>query len=206
MCGGTIAVRSPGGGSTRPGGNVLIGNFALFGASGGRLFVEGEAGDRFAVRNFRGHRRWSRVSESSLCEYMTNGAVFNIGGFGKGVANGMSGGFLYQYDPDAELAAKVSADSVLLALISEAPFHEVAARTMLQWHLEATGSAKAAALLQDWDVTRLHVSYAMPRALLRYQDAEAILAAKTRKELLDELASALAGHQVHKFKAFLPPR
>ncbi|MBJ7462380.1 MAG: glutamate synthase large subunit [Mycolicibacterium sp.] len=199
QCGGTIAVRSPGGGSTLPGGNVLIGNFALFGASGGRLFVEGEAGDRFAVRNSGATAVVEGVGEF-LCEYMTNGAVFNIGGFGKGVANGMSGGFLYQYDPDAELAAKVSADSVLLAPISEAPFHEVAARTMLQWHLEATGSAKAAALLQDWDVTRLHVSYAMPRALLQYQDAEAILAAKTRKELLDELASALAGYQVHKFK------
>ena len=199
QCGGTIAVRSPGGGSTRPGGNVLIGNFALFGASGGRLFVDGEAGDRFAVRNSGATAVVEGVGEF-LCEYMTNGAVFNIGGFGKGVANGMSGGFLYQYDPDAELAAKVSADSVLLAPISEAPFHEVAARTMLQWHLEATGSAKAAALLEDWSVTRLHVSYAMPRALLQYQDAEAILAAKTRKELLDELASALAGHQVHKFK------
>ncbi|WP_082614162.1 glutamate synthase-related protein [Mycobacterium sp. Root265] len=199
QCGGTIAVRSPGGGSARPGGNVLIGNFALFGASGGRLFVEGEAGDRFAVRNSGATAVVEGVGEF-LCEYMTNGAVFNIGGFGKGVANGMSGGFLYQYDPDAELAAKVSADSVLLAPISEAPFHEVAARTMLQWHLDATGSAKAAALLQDWAVTRLQVSYAMPRALLQYQDAEAILAAKTRKELLDELASALAGYQVHKFK------
>lgn len=199
QCGGTIAVRSPGGGSDRSGGNVLIGNFALFGASGGRLFVEGEAGDRFAVRNSGATAVVEGVGEF-LCEYMTNGAVFNIGGFGKGVANGMSGGFLYQYDPAGELAAKVSADSVLLAPVSEAPFHEVAARTLLQWHREATGSAKAAALLDDWDTTRTHVMYAMPRALLQYQDAEAILAAKTRKELLDELAASLAGYQVHKFK------
>jgi glutamate synthase (NADPH/NADH) large chain len=131
---------------------------------------------------------------------MPNGAVFNIGGFGKGVANGMSGGFLYQYDPAGELASKVSADSVVVAPLAESPFHEVAARTLLEWHAEATGSAKAAALLQDWDQTRLHVTYVMPRALLQYQDADAILAAKTRKELLDELVSALAGYQVHKFK------
>lgn len=198
-CGGTIAVLSPGGGSEKPGGNVLIGNFALFGASGGRLFVAGEAGDRFAVRNSGATAVVEGVGEF-LCEYMTNGAVFNIGEFGKGVANGMSGGFLYQFDPDGQLPSKVSADSVVVAPISEAPFHEATALTLLQWHVEATGSAKARQLLDDWHVTRRHVVYAMPRALLQYQDADAILAAKTRKELLDELATALAGHQVAKFK------
>ncbi|ANW67362.1 glutamate synthase large subunit [Mycobacterium sp. djl-10] len=198
-CGGTITVRSPGGGAQTPGGNVLVGNFALFGASGGRLFVEGEAGDRFAVRNSGATAVVEGVGEF-LCEYMTNGAVFNIGGFGKGVANGMSGGFLYQYDPAGELASKVSADSVVLAPISDAAFHEVAARTLLEWHAEATGSEKARALLQGWATTRQHVVFVMPRALLQYQDADAILAAKTRKELLDELATALAGYQVHKFK------
>ncbi|MGB3482554.1 MAG: glutamate synthase-related protein [Mycobacterium sp.] len=198
-CGGSIAVRSPGGGSSESSGNVLVGNFALFGASGGRLFVEGEAGDRFAVRNSGATAVVEGVGEF-LCEYMTNGAVFNIGGFGKGVANGMSGGFLYQYDPEGALAAKVSADSVQLAPITTAPFHEVAAQTLLQWHVEATGSAKAQSLLDDWATTRQHVVYVMPRALLQYQDSDAILAAKTRKELLDELATALAGYQVHKFK------
>ncbi|MET0450879.1 MAG: glutamate synthase-related protein [Mycobacterium sp.] len=198
-CGGTIVVRSPGGGSDTPGGNVLIGNFALFGASGGRLFVEGEAGDRFAVRNSGASAVVEGVGEF-LCEYMTNGAVFNIGEFGKGVANGMSGGFLYQYDPAGQLPSKVSADSVLVAPITDAPFHEVAARTMLEWHAEATGSAKAKALLDAWSVTRRHVCYAMPRALLQYQDSDAILTAKTRKELLDELSAALAGYQVAKFK------
>lgn len=199
QCGGTIVVLAPGGGSDSAGGNVLIGNFALFGASGGRLFVEGEAGDRFAVRNSGATAVVEGVGEF-LCEYMTNGAVFNIGEFGKGVANGMSGGFLYQYDPAGKLASKVSADSVLLAPVTDAPFHEEAARTLLEWHVAATGSAKAAALLADWDTARQHVTYAMPRALLQYQDADAILTAKTRKELLDELAVALAGHQVAKFK------
>ncbi|MFE6859739.1 glutamate synthase-related protein [Nocardia sp. NPDC057668] len=198
-CGGVITVRSPGGGSTAPGGSVLIGNFALFGASGGRLFVDGEAGDRFAVRNSGASAVVEGVGEF-LCEYMTNGAVLNIGGFGKGVGNGMSGGFLYQYDPEGALGAKVSADSVLVLPITDAPFHEQAARTLLEWHVEATGSERGAALLADWEGTRAHLVYAMPRALLQYQDADAILAAKTRRELLDELAAALSGHQVRKFK------
>jgi glutamate synthase (NADPH/NADH) large chain len=135
-----------------------------------------------------------------LCEYMTNGAVLNIGGFGKGVANGMSGGFLYQYDPRGELSANVSGDSVLVLPLAEAPFHEAAARMLLEWHVAATGSTKGRALLDDWESTRLQVVYTMPRALLQYQDCDAILQSKTRKELLDELSAALAGHQVHKFK------
>ncbi|CAM3110531.1 glutamate synthase-related protein [Skermania piniformis] len=196
-CGGSIVVRSPGGGSIAPDANVLIGNFALFGASGGRLFVEGQAGDRFAVRNSGATAVVEGVGEF-LCEYMTNGAVLNIGGFGKGVANGMSGGFLYQYDPAGRLPAEVSRDSVLLRPIGDAAYHELAARTLLEWHVAATDSARGRELLADWPNTRRHLVYAMPRALLLYQDADAILAAKTRKELLDELAAALAGYQVHK--------
>ncbi|MCB0969701.1 MAG: hypothetical protein KDB37_22910, partial [Ilumatobacter sp.] len=87
MSGGTVIVGSPGGGSPGVGGNVLVGNFALFGATGGRLFVEGEAGDRFAVRNSGATAVVEGLGEYG-CEYMTNGAVFNLGGYGKGLANG----------------------------------------------------------------------------------------------------------------------
>ena len=92
---------------------MLIGNFALFGATGGRLFVEGEAGDRFAVRNSGATAVVEGVGDFG-CEYMTNGAVFNLGGFGKGLGNGMSGGFVYQYDPSGELPTNVSTDSLVL--------------------------------------------------------------------------------------------
>src|SRR5690606_39137451 len=98
QCGGTVVVRAPGGGADGPGGNVLIGNFAAFGATGGRLFVAGEAGDRFAVRNSGVTAVVEGVGDFA-CEYMTNGAVLNLGAFGTGLGNGMSGGFLYQYDP-----------------------------------------------------------------------------------------------------------
>ncbi|MEM9882919.1 MAG: glutamate synthase-related protein, partial [Planctomycetota bacterium] len=99
-CGGEIIVRSPGSspaGGKADGDNVLIGNFALFGATGGRLFVEGQAGDRFAVRNSGTTAVVEGVGDF-CCEYMTNGAVLNLGGFSKGFGNGMSGGFAYQYD------------------------------------------------------------------------------------------------------------
>ncbi|GAA4781571.1 glutamate synthase-related protein [Microbacterium gilvum] len=197
--GGRIVVRTPGGGSSERGGNVLIGNFALFGATGGRLFVEGEAGDRFAVRNSGASAVVEGIGEFG-CEYMTNGAVLNLGSFGKGLGNGMSGGFVYQYDPAGELAGMVSADSLAVFPVTEEPFHEDAVLLLLRWHLEATGSELAARLLDDWEETRRHVFCGMPRALLLTQDADAILAAATRKELLDELATSIATDRVRAFK------
>lgn len=203
QAGGTIAVKSPGGGSEEAGGNVLIGNFALFGASGGRLFVEGQAGDRFAVRNSGSTAVVEGVGDFA-CEYMTNGAVVNLGSFGKGFANGMSGGFAYQYDPYRLLQKKYSEDSVRLASLGEdteyAEIHRAALKVMLQWHVDATGSKKATWILENWDNEVANFTYAMPRALLLYQDSDAILAASPRKALIDELSSAISQHQLRKFK------
>ncbi|MFT4267168.1 MAG: glutamate synthase-related protein [Xenophilus sp.] len=203
QCGGEIVVVSPGGGSPEPGGNVLVGNFALFGATGGRLFVQGQAGDRFAVRNSGATAVVEGVGDF-CCEYMTNGAVLNLGAFGKGFGNGMSGGFAYQYDPYGTLAGQVAADSVLLGSLTDgspmAAVHAQAVQLLLQWHVEATGSERARWLLQNWEAERAHFVYAMPRALLQYQDGGEILKAKPRKELLEELSAALAAHQVRQFK------
>ncbi|MEM6408882.1 MAG: glutamate synthase-related protein [Pseudomonadota bacterium] len=200
--GGEIIVRSPGGALGRE--NVLIGNFALFGATGGRTFIEGQAGDRFAVRNSGATAVVEGVGDF-CAEYMTNGAILNLGGFSKGYGNGMSGGFAYQYDPEGRLPEMLSADSVLMGSLTDgsdhAGIHEDAVKQMLRWHVEATDSAIGQALLDDWADTRSHMSWIMPKALLQYQDAEAILAARSRKELLDELATALSSHQITTLKA-----
>ncbi|MEM1005960.1 MAG: glutamate synthase-related protein, partial [Pseudomonadota bacterium] len=200
--GGEIIVRSPGGAKGRE--NVLIGNFALFGATGGRTFVEGQAGDRFAVRNSGATAVVEGVGDF-CAEYMTNGAVLNIGGFAKGFGNGMSGGFAYQYDPDRRMHDMMSQDSVLAGTLADgsdhAAIHEDAVRQMLTWHVEATGSHKARALLGDWDQTRSDMAWIMPKALLQYQDADEILAARSRKELVEELSTALAAHQIAELKA-----
>ncbi|MEU6371672.1 glutamate synthase-related protein [Streptomyces sp. NPDC046909] len=200
--GGRIVVRAPGGGSTERGGNVLIGNFALFGATGGRTFVEGEAGDRFAVRNSGATAVVEGVGDFG-CEYMTGGTVLNLGGFGKGLGNGMSGGFLYQYDPSGEIRDRVSADSLLVFPVTDTAhgtFHEEVVRLLLTWHVEATGSPLAARLLENWPSEREHVYCGMPRALLLYQDAGEILAAATRGQLLDELATSIATDKLRAFK------
>ncbi|MEM9784366.1 MAG: glutamate synthase-related protein, partial [Pseudomonadota bacterium] len=202
-CGGHIVVRAPLGGGTAEGENVLIGNFALFGATGGRLFVEGEAGDRFAVRNSGATAVVEGVGDF-CAEYMTNGAVLNLGGFSKGFGNGMSGGFAYQYDPERRLSQMISHDSVLMGTLAdgsaEAGIHRDAVHQLLDWHHGATGSRRAADLLERWDTILPDLAWIMPRALLQYQDADEILAARSRKELVEELSTALAAHQIAALK------
>lgn len=202
-CGGEIVVCAPKSGSNAKGDNVLIGNFALFGATGGRTFIAGQAGDRFAVRNSGATAVVEGVGDF-CAEYMTNGTVLNLGGFAKGFGNGMSGGFAYQYDPEGKFSNFISQDSVLLGEIAgdsdEAMIHQDAVKTLLTWHLEATGSEKAAFILENWESELDNFSFIMPKALLQYQDADAILKAKSRKELLEELATGLATRQVNKLK------
>ncbi|MEM9206345.1 MAG: glutamate synthase-related protein [Pseudomonadota bacterium] len=198
--GGVIAVRSPGGGEAK---NVLIGNFALFGATGSALFVEGGAGDRFAVRNSGASAVVEGVGDF-CCEYMTNGAVLNLGEFGKGFCNGMSGGVAYQYDPYDQLPALFSEDSVKLHRLDadseRAEIHRIAVRSLLERHIRFTGSEKARFILENWDTEVGNFRFCTPLALETYQNYEAILKARDRKELVEELSQALVSHQIRKFK------
>ena len=202
-CGGQIIVRAPAGGGQDHGQNVLVGNFALFGATGGRCFIQGQAGDRFAVRNSGATAVVEGVGDF-CAEYMTHGAVLNLGGFSKGFGNGMSGGFAYQYDPAGRLKDFISRDSVMFGTLADgsaqAQIHADAVRQLLHWHHDATGSARAERLLRDWDECQGDFAWIMPKALLQYQDADEILAARPRKELAEELATALAAHQVAQVK------
>ena len=183
--------------------NVLIGNFALFGATGGRLFVRGQAGDRFAVRNSGATAVVEGVGDF-FCEYMTNGTVLNLGKFSKGFGNGMSGGFAFQYDPSGALSDSVSHDSVLFGSImqddSMGEVFRLTVETLLQQHVDATSSSLASHLLKNWKKESENFYWIMPKALLQYQDADKILAVKTRKELVDEVSKALARAQILRLK------
>lgn len=196
-CGGVLVVESPGGGIKTPGNNVLIGNFALFGATGGKAFINGEAGDRFAVRNSGAMAVVEGVGDFA-CEYMTNGSVLNIGGFGKGVCNGMSGGNAYQYDPENRLAGLYDKSSVALHRLTEdaVSAHEAIILAMLEEHAAYANSSKARNLLANWATERQHFYVALPLWLNKTQTAEHIQAAMDRKEMVEELAVELAQVQI----------
>jgi glutamate synthase (NADPH/NADH) large chain len=202
-CGGTIVIKSPGGGSNLPGENVLIGNFALFGASGGKTFINGEAGDRFAVRNSGAMAVVEGVGDFA-CEYMINGAVLNLGGFGKGFCTGMSGGNAYQYDPDNRLQDLYDDTSVSIHNLTDdtdaASSHEQFVLYMLEQHIEHTGSDKAKAILANWAYERQHFKFALPLWLNRTQTAEYLSKAMDRKAMIEELSVAFAQKQIEQIK------
>lgn len=202
-CGGEIVIKNPSKNDDTKGKQVLIGNFALFGATGGRLFVEGEAGDRFAVRNSGSSAVIEGVGEY-CAEYMTNGTIVNLGTFSRGFGNGMSGGFAYQYDPLKVLDNYISKESVLVDYLDKksglSKMHENCIQVMLSWHLEATRSKKASRILDNWSRERYNFACVTPRAFLQYQDYEEILISKNRKNLIQELSEGMVLFQIEKFK------
>ena len=203
MCGGEIIIKSPESSRRKLTENVLIGNFALFGSTGGKLFVEGQAGDRFAVRNSGTTAVVEGVGEY-CAEYMTNGTILNLGPYSRGYGNGMSGGFLYQYDPYKKLHDYISTESVLIQELSSnsqmSKIHEKTIFILLNWHYEATKSSNAEYILNNWEIEKENFFYVTPKSLLQYQDYEEILKTKSRKQLIEELATKMVSFQLQKLK------
>jgi glutamate synthase (ferredoxin) len=145
--GGRITVVPPAGGHD-PGSQVILGNTCLYGATGGELFALGRAGERFAVRN-SGARTVVEGAGDHCCEYMTGGVVVVLGSTGRNLAAGMTGGVAFLLDEDGRLAERVNPEIVALCALTT-PEQEALLKPLLEAHLEATGSAKAAAILADW--------------------------------------------------------
>ena len=142
MSGGRIVIVPPTRARFIPEENVIIGNCALYGATGGRLFVRGRAGDRFAVRN-SGAVGVIEGAGMHACEYMTGGTIAILGEVSHNVGAGMTGGTIYLR---RDQLASVNADYVAESPIGEEQEREV--RRVLAEHAETTGSASATALME----------------------------------------------------------
>ena len=207
ISGGRIIVKNSGGGANEDMGNVLIGNFALFGATGGELFVDGQAGDRFGVRNSGAVAVVEGVGDF-CCEYMTNGAIVNVGVYGKGFGNGMSGGSAYQYDPSGDIVERCSQDSVKAISLADTNAsyesllkgQEIALHYHLTQHALATNSEKIKDLLENWQTTKASFYVLIPLALFNYQCSDLILENTSRKSNLEELAQYSAKQQLLSIK------
>jgi glutamate synthase domain-containing protein 3 len=148
LSGGVLAIRPPRDAAFAAEENVIVGNTVLYGATSGRAFIRGLAGERFAVRNSGASAVVEGVGDHG-CEYMTGGRVVVIGSTGRNFAAGMSGGIAYVVDFDP---AACNTQSVDLEPLQPADGDEV--RSLLEEHLERTGSTVAAALLADWEPAR----------------------------------------------------
>jgi len=128
--------------------NVVIGNTVLYGATSGRAFFRGLAGERFAVRNSGAWAVVEGVGDHG-CEYMTGGRVVVLGPTGRNFAAGMSGGVAYVLDEERIFANRCNMGMVGFEALS--PEDAIELRAMVEEHLRRTGSAVAARLLADWD-------------------------------------------------------
>ncbi|MGH2996647.1 MAG: glutamate synthase-related protein, partial [Gaiellaceae bacterium] len=145
MGGGRIAIRPPANDAGDP---CLIGNTALYGATGGELYCAGRAGERFGVRN-SGAVAVVEGTGDHPCEYMTNGTVVILGEHGLNLGAGMTGGEVYVYDPDERLPLRLNDQLVAAYRPGAGELAEL--RALLERHLRYTDSPRAAQLLERWE-------------------------------------------------------
>jgi glutamate synthase (ferredoxin) len=148
MHGGELVIKPPAEASRAPEENVIIGNTCLYGATGGILFANGRAGERFAVRNSMGQAVIEGAGDH-CCEYMTGGRVVVLGSVGRNVGAGMTGGIAYLLDEADTVPAKVNGEIVRLQRV-QTPAAERELHHLIEQHRDRTVSPKAARILENW--------------------------------------------------------
>ncbi|NCZ60708.1 MAG: glutamate synthase subunit alpha, partial [Betaproteobacteria bacterium] len=168
MSGGEIVLLPPKGVSFDPSLNSICGNTCLYGATGGKLFAYGRAGERFAVRNSGATAVIEGVGDHG-CEYMTGGTVVVLGQTGRNFAAGMSGGVAYIWDPQGCFESHCNLSMVAverlrstaeqIATLDPALWHrgecdEIMLKQFIEKHVRYTGSEVARQMLTHWDKSR----------------------------------------------------
>ncbi|MEL6439615.1 MAG: glutamate synthase large subunit [Cyanobacteria bacterium J06621_8] len=149
MHGGEIVITPSKSSTFEASNSVIIGNTCLYGATGGVLYANGRAGERFAVRNSQG-RAVIEGAGDHCCEYMTGGLIVVLGEVGRNVGAGMTGGLGYFLDENDSFPDKVNPEIVKIQrVVSEAGANQL--RDMIEAHVAQTDSAKGKAILDDWE-------------------------------------------------------
>ena len=164
LSGGTIVVRPLVSSPLTPHANVIIGNTCLYGATAGKLFASGMAGERFAVRNSGALTVVEGVGDNG-CEYMTGGVAVILGATGDNFAAGMSGGMAYVYDPHGRLESHINGEMVICQRIAvEHYVREL--RDLIAQHQAATASPLAKQILHDFLGEIGHFWQVVPKEML----------------------------------------
>jgi glutamate synthase (NADPH/NADH) len=130
--------------------HVAVGNVCLYGATAGKAFFRGKAGERFCVRNSGALAVVEGVGDHG-CEYMTGGVMVCLGETGRNFAAGMSGGVAYLYDPDGKFPARCNMGLVGLDTI-DTPEESEEVYGFIKEHVDMTGSALGQEMLDNWDM------------------------------------------------------
>lgn len=180
MNGGEIVVRPPEEARFVPHQNVILGNTALYGATGGRLFAAGVAGERFAVRN-SGAIAVVEGAGEHCCEYMTSGTVVVLGETGRNFGAGMTGGQAYVYDINNTLERRYNPELITIRRV-RGNGDDVELKALVQAHFDKTGSLRARTLLEDWESQRQFFWHIAPHENLRAIEAANEGAEKSEEE------------------------
>ena len=166
LSGATIVVRTAPSSALLSQHNTIIGNTCLYGATAGKLFAAGQAGERFAVRN-SGADTVIEGCGSNGCEYMTGGTVVILGAIGDNFGAGFTGGMAFIYDPDTMFEKRVNPDSLTWQRIDH-PHWEGVLRDLVETHIQETNSRYAAGLLHDWPGTLANMWQVVPQGYAKY--------------------------------------
>jgi glutamate synthase (ferredoxin) len=185
LSGGKVVVYPPAGSTFVPEDNIIIGNVALYGATGGEAYIRGRAGERFGVRNSGVWAVVEGVGDHG-CEYMTGGRVAVLGKTGRNFAAGMSGGVAYVLDEDNMFAGHCNQETVSLDRMEEWDIQEL---EKLIWnHVKYTNSDRARHILTYWNDFAPKFVKVMPRDYKRMLDA--VREAEQQGHLGDEAVMA----------------
>ena len=172
LSGGKVIIQPPANSSFIPEENILVGNVVLYGATGGKVFIRGIAGERFAVRNSGAETVVEGLGDHG-CEYMTRGKVVVLGPTGRNFAAGMSGGEAFIFDengifPKMCNTGMVSLEPVIEDKDVESLYH------LISEHYESTKSANAKRILEGWDELLKKFVKVMPNDYKRVLEERAL--------------------------------
>jgi glutamate synthase domain-containing protein 2/glutamate synthase domain-containing protein 3 len=190
LSGGKIIVVPPAGSTFVPERNILVGNVALYGATGGEAYIRGVAGERFCVRNSAAVAVVEGVGDH-CCEYMTGGRVAVIGKAGRNFAAGMSGGIAYALDSDGAFETRFNSGMADFFPVVPGSEDEAELKRMLEAHLAYTGSTVARGILDNWRASLSRFRKVLPRDYARVLREQA----QHRSALEMELRRVPAGAQ-----------
>jgi glutamate synthase (NADPH/NADH) large chain len=159
LSGGVLAISVPREAKFTPDEQVIVGNTVLYGATSGRAFFNGRAGERFAVRNSGAVTVVEGVGDHG-CEYMTGGTVVVLGTTGRNFAAGMSGGVAYVYDEDGLFVNRCNTEMVELETVDGDDAEIV--HTLVEEHARRSGSKKAQAMLEEWTTVQPKLVKVLP--------------------------------------------
>ena len=164
LSGGVVVVRPSRGTPLTPSENTIIGNTVLYGATDGKLFANGRAGERFCVRN-SGASVVIEGCGTNGCEYMTGGTAVILGTVGDNFGAGMTGGMAYIYDVDGDFRKRANMETLVVQPLESAHW-EAELKALVEEHAAQTGSPLATRLLREWELERGRFLQVCPREMV----------------------------------------